>query len=193
MSKLISQNARKLTAAQFQQLSDVPPEMEWFANIDNKHPRAAYQNDVRNLIFKEGKTLSTELNDLSTFKLLALLYCLTCFWGLLAPFVGYSFLDLESVKHILKWDTHEAIYVPHVIFLYLKEILYFLGGILIFFMKSIGRLMLVFMITVEMILSVLMGISVASNVDLFMGLVNGLLLGAILSLAYFSELKRYFQ
>lgn len=47
MSKLISQNARKLTAAQFQQLSDVPPEMEWFANIDNKHPRAAYQNDIK--------------------------------------------------------------------------------------------------------------------------------------------------
>ena len=47
MSKLITKNTRKLTAAQFQQLSDVPPEMEWFANIDNKHPRAAYRNDIK--------------------------------------------------------------------------------------------------------------------------------------------------
>ena len=46
MSELIKQNGRKLTAAEFQQLSDVPPEIEWFANIDNKHTRAAYQNDV---------------------------------------------------------------------------------------------------------------------------------------------------
>jgi len=49
MPKLISQNARKLTAAQFQQLSDVPPEIEWSANIDCRHTRAADQNDTKEL------------------------------------------------------------------------------------------------------------------------------------------------
>lgn len=35
-----------LTAAQFHQLADVPPEMTWFANIDNPQTRRAYQADL---------------------------------------------------------------------------------------------------------------------------------------------------
>jgi integrase/recombinase XerD len=35
-----------LTRRQFQTLSEVPPEVEWFANIDNKRTRRAYQNDL---------------------------------------------------------------------------------------------------------------------------------------------------
>jgi len=37
---------RALTAAEFQGLADVPPELEWFANIDNAKTRRAYQGDV---------------------------------------------------------------------------------------------------------------------------------------------------
>src|ERR1700677_1253839 len=33
---------RLLTAAEFQKLADVPPEVEWFANISNRHTRRAY-------------------------------------------------------------------------------------------------------------------------------------------------------
>jgi site-specific recombinase XerD len=36
-----------LTAEQFRQLAEVPPEIEWFANIDNPQTRRAYQNDLR--------------------------------------------------------------------------------------------------------------------------------------------------
>ncbi|MEO5655954.1 MAG: hypothetical protein ABIR00_08245 [Nitrosospira sp.] len=36
-----------LTAAQYRQLSDVPPAIEWFANIDNPQTRRAYENDLR--------------------------------------------------------------------------------------------------------------------------------------------------
>lgn len=36
-----------LTAAQFQQLAEVPPAMTWFANIDNPQTRRAYQNDLQ--------------------------------------------------------------------------------------------------------------------------------------------------
>jgi integrase/recombinase XerD len=35
-----------LTAAEFHRLADVPPEAEWFANIQNKHTRDAYKRDV---------------------------------------------------------------------------------------------------------------------------------------------------
>ena len=38
---------RKLTAQEFQNLADVPPEVEWFANIENENTRRAYRNDVQ--------------------------------------------------------------------------------------------------------------------------------------------------
>ena len=38
---------RLLTAAEFQGLSDVPPEAEWFANIANPRTRRAYQGDIQ--------------------------------------------------------------------------------------------------------------------------------------------------
>ena len=35
-----------LTRAEFHQLADVPPAIEWFADIDNPHTRAAYRTDI---------------------------------------------------------------------------------------------------------------------------------------------------
>ncbi len=40
-------SARALTAAEFQGLAAVPPELEWFANLPNARTRRAYQQDVR--------------------------------------------------------------------------------------------------------------------------------------------------
>ena len=37
------QPGRLLTAAQFQGLADVPPEIEWFANLGNTATRRAYE------------------------------------------------------------------------------------------------------------------------------------------------------
>ncbi len=37
-------SGRLLTAAAFQQLADVPPELEWFANLGSKATRRAYEN-----------------------------------------------------------------------------------------------------------------------------------------------------
>ncbi len=39
--------SRALTAAQFRGLAEVPPELEWFANIRNEKTRRAYQQDVK--------------------------------------------------------------------------------------------------------------------------------------------------
>ena len=36
----------QLTPEQFGQLADVPPELEWLANITNPKTRRAYKNDV---------------------------------------------------------------------------------------------------------------------------------------------------
>lgn len=44
---LIKNPERALTAKQFQQLADVPPELEWFANLSSEKTRKAYQNDIR--------------------------------------------------------------------------------------------------------------------------------------------------
>jgi site-specific recombinase XerD len=43
-----------LTAAQFQQLADVPPVLTWFANIDNPQTRRAYQNDLQEFMVFAG-------------------------------------------------------------------------------------------------------------------------------------------
>src|SRR5271169_4406727 len=41
---------RLLTAAEFQKLADVPPEVEWFANISNPHTRRSYENAVKDIM-----------------------------------------------------------------------------------------------------------------------------------------------
>jgi site-specific recombinase XerD len=46
MSDLVTVNQRSLTPAQFGALSDVPPELEWLANITNPKTRRAYKIDV---------------------------------------------------------------------------------------------------------------------------------------------------
>jgi hypothetical protein len=39
-----------LTAAEFQGLSAVPPEAEWFANLDNPRTRRAYRIDIHDFM-----------------------------------------------------------------------------------------------------------------------------------------------
>ena len=43
----ISTDRSLLTQEEFQRLADVPPEAEWFANIQNENTRRAYRNDLR--------------------------------------------------------------------------------------------------------------------------------------------------
>ena len=44
---LVASEVSILTSAQYHQLSEVPPAIEWFANIDNPQTRRAYENDLR--------------------------------------------------------------------------------------------------------------------------------------------------
>ena len=45
---------RRLTAARFQGLADVPPELEWFANLGNKATRRAYENALQDFMHFTG-------------------------------------------------------------------------------------------------------------------------------------------
>ncbi|MGH7088061.1 MAG: tyrosine-type recombinase/integrase, partial [Stellaceae bacterium] len=47
--KIIPSN-RLLTAAEFHKLADVPPEIEWFANITNASTRRAYENAIQDFM-----------------------------------------------------------------------------------------------------------------------------------------------
>ena len=46
----IAPTERLLTAAEFQRLAEVPPEIEWFANIRNRSTRRAYENAIRDFM-----------------------------------------------------------------------------------------------------------------------------------------------
>src|SRR5256884_9019903 len=47
---LIPTKARALSAKEFLDLADVPPEIEWSANITNPNARRAYQNDLKDFM-----------------------------------------------------------------------------------------------------------------------------------------------
>jgi integrase/recombinase XerD len=42
--------ARLLTAPEFHRLADVPPEVEWFANLSNPNTRRVYENAIRDFM-----------------------------------------------------------------------------------------------------------------------------------------------
>jgi hypothetical protein len=46
----ISPKNRLLTSAEFQHLSAVPPEIEWFANIRNRSTRRAYETAIQDFM-----------------------------------------------------------------------------------------------------------------------------------------------
>ena len=51
---VVEAKRRLLTAAEFQGLADVPPEAEWFANIQNPRTRRAYKGDIQEFMVFVG-------------------------------------------------------------------------------------------------------------------------------------------
>lgn len=62
---------RMLTAAEFQSLAEVPPEVEWFANIENPNTRRAYQNDVKQFMRFAGIVAAEEFRVVKRAHLIA--------------------------------------------------------------------------------------------------------------------------
>ncbi|MBK3744186.1 tyrosine-type recombinase/integrase [Paraburkholderia aspalathi] len=63
--------SRALTAAEFHQLSNVPAEAEWFANLDNPRTRRAYQIDLRDFMGFVGIAQPDEFRTVSRAHVLA--------------------------------------------------------------------------------------------------------------------------
>jgi integrase/recombinase XerD len=62
---------RLLTAAEFHRLADVPPEVEWFANLSNIHTRRAYENAVKDFVLFTGIARPEEFRTVTRAHLIA--------------------------------------------------------------------------------------------------------------------------
>ena len=68
---VLGSGGRFLTAAEFQSLADVPPEVEWFGNIQNGNTRRAYKSDVYEFMFFAGIRLPEEFRIVKRSHLIA--------------------------------------------------------------------------------------------------------------------------
>src|SRR5690349_19120315 len=62
---------KRLSRAEFQGLSDMPPELEWFANLDNPHTRRAYRIDVKEFTAFAGVMSPEEMRQVTRAHLIA--------------------------------------------------------------------------------------------------------------------------
>ncbi len=62
---------RLLTAAEFQTLADVPPEVEWFANLSNPNTRRTYEAAVKDFMRFAGVRRPEEFRTVTRAHLLA--------------------------------------------------------------------------------------------------------------------------
>jgi hypothetical protein len=56
---------KRLGRAEFQGLGDMPPELEWFANLDNPRTRRAYRLDVREFTAFAGVERPEEMRQVT--------------------------------------------------------------------------------------------------------------------------------
>lgn len=63
--------ARALTAPEFQRLAEVPPEAQWFANLDSANTRRAYQNDLQAFMAFTGIVKPEEFRAVTRSHILA--------------------------------------------------------------------------------------------------------------------------
>jgi integrase/recombinase XerD len=62
---------RLLTAAEFHRLADVPPEVEWFANLSNPSTRRAYENAIRDFLRFTGVARPEEFRSVTRAHIIA--------------------------------------------------------------------------------------------------------------------------
>jgi site-specific recombinase XerD len=60
-----------LSRAEFQGLGDIPPELEWFANLDNPRTRRAYRIDVGEFTAFAGVKQPEEMRQVTSTHLIA--------------------------------------------------------------------------------------------------------------------------
>src|SRR5271163_2763479 len=67
----IAPSERLLTAAEFLRLAEVPPEIEWFANIRNRSTRRAYENAIRDFMQFTGIARAEEFRTVTRAHVIA--------------------------------------------------------------------------------------------------------------------------
>jgi integrase/recombinase XerD len=67
----IAPASRLLTAAEFHRLADVPPEVEWFANLGNPSTRRAYENAIRDFMRFTGIARPEEFRTVTRAHIIA--------------------------------------------------------------------------------------------------------------------------
>ena len=60
-----------LSRAEFERLADVPPEVEWFANLKNENTRRAYRNDLTGFMRFAGIRVPIEFRTVSRAHVIA--------------------------------------------------------------------------------------------------------------------------
>src|SRR4051812_22327015 len=68
---LEQEQGKRLSRAKFQGLSDMPPELEWFANLDNPRTRRAYRLDVQEFTAFAGVQRPEEMRQVTRAHLIA--------------------------------------------------------------------------------------------------------------------------
>lgn len=63
--------SRLLSAPEFQLLLEVPPEAQWFANLDSAQTRRAYQNDLKAFMTFTGIVQAKEFRTVTRGHVLA--------------------------------------------------------------------------------------------------------------------------
>src|SRR6266545_6276397 len=62
---------RALSTAQFQTLAEVPPEIEWFANLTNANTRRAYEQDINDFMAFAGLLQPEQFRDITRAHVIA--------------------------------------------------------------------------------------------------------------------------
>jgi integrase/recombinase XerD len=62
---------KRLSRAEFQGLGEMPPEVEWFANLDNPRTRRAYRLDVKEFTAFAGVERPEEMRQVTRAHLIA--------------------------------------------------------------------------------------------------------------------------
>ncbi|MAG79299.1 MAG: integrase [Sutterellaceae bacterium] len=69
--EVLEKSSRQLSREVFSKLRDIPPEVEWFANIDNVQTRRAYKNDLNDFMAFVGLDQVEDLRSITRAHVLA--------------------------------------------------------------------------------------------------------------------------
>ncbi len=107
---------------------------------------------------------------------------------------GYMihFSEGTAMEKAFRWNTYDAIYIPHPTILIIIILLTSISLVSLFFFSRAGRLVCTTMILIISLLSIFTGVSILTPYQAFLGIINCLSFGGVLVGAWFTDLSTYF-